>query len=1233
MKKKLLLLAVAMLSVLGASAQWVKPEVKSLDPAEVANAGSLVRIYNVEYGAFLGGANAWGTQTSLLEDGLDYKLEKSDNGNDYKLLTSSGAKSGKYLFRDNDSGCFIDMGDQNRGFNWTIAAVGNGFYTIQSPLDDVVYGVEAYEDAAEKFFGWNGDKNIVYANVRVEDFDEDGNQKPCGIEWAFMSVEDAAALAEALKPYNAAMALKAVIDQAKADYPEIDCSKAEAVYNNTSSTVEELTEAKSLVANAIAAVHTAEVLAGATAEDPKDGTELIVNHDFSTGDISGWVNTFVSGTTANNCGYQSNNYTGPVYVDDETGEQYTPVLTKFIEAWANNVDAMKRDGKSFATVGDAKLYQTIYGLPAGKYKLACDAVAVQQWKADENPVTGVQLYVIGGDIDSHVELSSGDGKPEHRVMTFIHTGGDVELGLRTKSTTANWIAASNFTLLYFGEIQENPFQILLNDYVATIEKKYGDMDDVMAKASVEEDFMAVLEEAQGAADGESDEYYQELQAKLEAAVKDLEASIAAYEKLAAAIENVESKQAEIEEIWPDLAGEITDSVSEWKEGYENGEYDLDQIDEINDKLSTMIANYISENCKAGDDVTILLNNPGFTKSFDGWTMGGAGVVWQDNYGNGENIAEAAANMEAPERNDGLAEKWHAKFTMTQTIKNMPRGLYTLSCQGFNRHDDGEDDAAAELYAILPDGSIQTAPFADIDDYATEEKLFDNTAGTDADPTNYWRSDSERNGKWAPNSMTGAAWHFMNKSDGENYDYTSKFNIVMTEAGDLTVGARCEYEHQWVIFDNFRIVYQGSGAGVYADAIADKIKEVIKVLENKNHSEAVATEVDNVIAAAEKAAEGDNEEACIEALKNLDDAIASINASAELIAKLQAEYETITNVRMNGVESGDEAYQDVLDEIDGALEAVDFASDDTVNDYIASLKAGFTAYVQYDGLKTATEADPYDMTAAIYNTKAVDPATVDAETPTNSYVGWTTNPGTVGLDGKSFELYNQDYDFSQTIYGMAPGYYRLKVQGFYRNGWSENIAKSMRGETNFEYKTRIDEATGDTIKNDEGEAIVDTIPVPILVNKLAELYAGSAATPMLLINEKANIEAYTALEGAAGQTWKGADGNDLIFINSMAQAATAFEAGLYENILQFEVAEKSDVTIGIRKSEKQDGDWTIFTNWRLEYLGTNAPAEDPTTAIVSVDDKGAVRMIFDLTGRRVNNATKGIFIIDGKKVVR
>ena len=63
------------------------------------------------------------------------------------------------------------------------------------------------------------------------------------------------------------------------------------------------------------------------------------------------------------------------------------------------------------------------------------------------------------------------------------------------------------------------------------------------------------------------------------------------------------------------------------------------------------------------------------------------------------------------------------------------------------------------------------------------------------------------------------------------------------------------------------------------------------------------------------------------------------------------------------------------------------------------------------------------------------------------------------------------------------------------------------------------------------------------------------------------------------------------------------------------------------------DWTMFDTWRLEYLGTTTPAVDPTTDIQGVEIETPTKVaIYNLAGQRVSKATKGIYIINGKKVL-
>ena len=165
-----------------------------------------------------------------------------------------------------------------------------------------------------------------------------------------------------------------------------------------------------------------------------------------------------------------------------------------------------------------------------------------------------------------------------------------------------------------------------------------------------------------------------------------------------------------------------------------------------------------------------------------------------------------------------------------------------------------------------------------------------------------------------------------------------------------------------------------------------------------------------------------------------------------------------------------------------------------------------------------------------------------------------------------EKWNTTFDVYQDLVGLPDGYYRLSVQGFYRDGNSAT-------------------------ENRERHAI---------------LYAGETTIPLMSI----------------------LDDEDVTDIpNSMDAASDLFAAGHYTgNSVMVEVTGGA-LRIGIRKEVLIGSDWTIFDNFELYYLGTEV------TGIESPVLKAQCsQLTYDLTGRRVENPTKGIYIVNGRKVV-
>ena len=158
----------------------------------------------------------------------------------------------------------------------------------------------------------------------------------------------------------------------------------------------------------------------------EDVTDLLTNPNFDDG-TTGWEGTFVTQ------GSVQPNFSGT-----------------FLERWAGYYAldqsvggaALKENGVEYYKLIDLQCYQTIQVEPA-YYAVEAYVNAVQQNLSDLNPVTGVYLYAN----DSKVACATGNGQPERfAVGVLVGSDGNLTIGLRTESTTANWVAWDNIKL-------------------------------------------------------------------------------------------------------------------------------------------------------------------------------------------------------------------------------------------------------------------------------------------------------------------------------------------------------------------------------------------------------------------------------------------------------------------------------------------------------------------------------------------------------------------------------------------------------------------------------------------------------------------------------------------------------------------------------------------------------------------------------------------------------------------
>lgn len=173
-----------------------------------------------------------------------------------------------------------------------------------------------------------------------------------------------------------------------------------------------------------------------TLDNPIDATFLVKNPEMNSAGANWTFDTFGSITS---------------------GDSYPPFAGTFLEKWIAGPGVLV----------DCGAYQIITDLPTGIYKFTAAVNAVQQNDVS-TPVTGVYLYANAG----NVSVSTGNGVPEVFSVFGAVLDGTLKIGLKTVSTTANWVGFDNAVLEYCGKdlsTYEEAYQVLAEEAVALSE--------------------------------------------------------------------------------------------------------------------------------------------------------------------------------------------------------------------------------------------------------------------------------------------------------------------------------------------------------------------------------------------------------------------------------------------------------------------------------------------------------------------------------------------------------------------------------------------------------------------------------------------------------------------------------------------------------------------------------------------------------------------------------------------
>ena len=230
--------------------------------------------------------------------------------------------------------------------------------------------------------------------------------------------------------------------------------------------------------------------------------------------------------------------------------------------------------------------------------------------------------------------------------------------------------------------------------------------------------------------------------------------------------------------------------------------------------------------------------------------------------------------------------------------------------------------------------------------------------------------------------------------------------------------------------------------------------------------------------------------------------------------------------------------------------------------------------QQQELDKAQRGQPANLTFLITNSSF-----------TRYNIGWQgiyipTSGNYAGYANETAEQFSRPFDLWQEISDLPEGTYTLTCNAFYRAG--DNT-------TGYAAWQASDPTT-----------------------QYAQLYLGEASTPLvnLYSSEQYTYEPYN-------------------YPDNLTAASKAFNTdGQYgENSVTYTLEASQPLRLGIRKPLTVAADWVAYDHFQLHYEGT-------ATGISGVQSENydVQGVIYDLSGRRVKNPSRGIYIRDGRKVL-
>lgn len=384
----------------------------------------------------------------------------------------------------------------------------------------------------------------------------------------------------------------------------------------------------------------------------------------------------------------------------------------------------------------------------------------------------------------------------------------------------------------------------------------------------------------------------------------------------------------------------------------------------------------------------------------------------------------------------------------------------------------------------------------------------------------------------------------------------EFLLDIKEGEDLTIGVKLDHcTANWVFVDNFQIEYCGPSFKAMnlndvQTAAADLDAKLAGVNACPTYTDKAAELIEIARAMTE---DGTTDEEINTMKKELSDIAAKIEKSSELYAELETLNGTIQEFLALDP-AGDEfdAFMELYNDCGTGESAEDLTSTWSLNNeeltqYMADLK------VKLENAQNASIKPGDDITRKIVN------PSFDSGSE-----GWTVKEGNPKFDGtyKNCEVYQGTFDIYQDITNIPDGVYELSVLAFQRVA-ENNVASKA-------HDNGIEDIT-------------------------AFIYANDLETPFT------SPYTYGMKENSGDDYAYTLNGETVYIPNSMKgmAAATTENPNAYTVTVPMFV-EGGTLRIGVREKRRPSninnswGDWAIWDNFRLKYVGSKGDALNVVT---------------------------------------